>query len=76
MLRHPTAQELMITAAAADFLDDLANADRLAHTCANYCSDLAAFARCYDGPLSSITVDVLRGYLAILADLAPADPSP
>ncbi|MDP9379808.1 MAG: hypothetical protein M3Q29_06585 [Chloroflexota bacterium] len=58
--------------AAADFLADVAHADRSAHTRANYRSDLAEFARYYDGPLSGVTAKVLRGYFATHSDLAPA----
>ncbi len=72
ILRHPTARELTVTDAAADFLADLAHADHSAHTRANYRSDLAAFARYYDGPLSGVTTEVLRWYFATHSALAPA----
>lgn len=72
ILRHPGVRESKVPDAAADFLADLVNADRSAHTRASYRSDLAAFTRYYDGPLSDITAGVLRGYLATLSDLAPA----
>ncbi len=72
LLQHPRVHEPRVSEAARDFLADLANADRSAHTRANYRSDLAAFARHYDGPLSGVTAVVLRGYFATLSDLAPA----
>lgn len=72
LLRHPRVHEPRVSEAARDFLADLAHADRSAHTRANYRSDLAAFARYYDGPLSGVTTVVLRGHFATLSDLAPA----
>jgi len=72
ILRHPGADGKKVSDAATAFLADLAHADRSAHTRVSYRSDLAAFARYYEGPLPGITAAVLRRYLATLADLAPA----
>jgi len=58
--------------AVADFLADLAHANRSAATIRAYRTDLASFTAYHRGPPESITPDVLRGYFATLADLAPA----
>jgi integrase/recombinase XerD len=57
----PTAVEL-----AAEFLADLANAERPATTRRAYASDLAAFTRYYPGPAAGITPQILRGFFATL----------
>ena len=73
VLRHPAAGEEGDAAThAADFLADLAHANRSPHTRRAYASDLAAFRAYYDGPLPGITADVLRGYFATLSGSAPA----
>jgi integrase/recombinase XerD len=56
----------------ADFLTDLANANRSATTQRAYGADLAALARFYRGAASGITAEVLRGFLSTRAHLAPA----
>jgi len=58
--------------AVADFLADLAHANRAAATIRAYRTDLASFTAYHRGPPESITPDVLRGYFATLAHLAPA----
>lgn len=58
--------------AVADFLADLAHANRSAATIRAYRTDLASFTAYHRGPPESITPDVLRGYFATLAHLAPA----
>ncbi len=72
MMRQPEAYEPSVADAASGYLADLANADRSANTRANYRSDLAAFARYYDGPLSGVTAVTLRGYFSTLTSLSPA----
>ncbi len=62
--------------AVADFLTDLAHANRSAATIRAYRTDLASFPAYHRGPPESITPDVLRGYFATLAHLAPATPGP
>jgi hypothetical protein len=51
----------------ADYLVDLEHANRSLHTRRAYASDLAAFRAYYDGPLSGITAEILRGYFSTLA---------
>ncbi len=64
---EPTVETLV-----ADFLADLANAERPANTRRAYASDLTALTRYYAGPASGVTPTVLRGFFATLDGLAPA----
>jgi integrase len=66
------ASEPTVETLVADFLADLANAERPATTRRAYASDLAAFTRHYPGRAAGITVQVLRGFFATLDGLAPA----
>jgi integrase len=61
-----------VGALVADFLADLANAERPANTRRAYTGDLAALVRYYAGPASGITPAVLRSFFATLDGLAPA----
>jgi len=64
--------ELTIAALVAEFLADLANAERPATTRRAYASDLAEFTRYYSGPAVGITAQLLRGFFTTLDGLAPA----
>jgi integrase/recombinase XerD len=68
--RHPG--EPTVEALVADFLADLANAERPPNTRRAYASDLTALTRYYAGPASGVTPSVLRGFFATLDGLAPA----
>lgn len=63
---HPMAEPV------DEFLTDLANAGRSRHTIRCYRGDLAAFARHYPGPVTTITASVLRGFFTSIAGQAPA----
>uniref|UniRef100_UPI003F4912A4 tyrosine-type recombinase/integrase n=1 Tax=Streptosporangium sp. CA-256172 TaxID=3240076 RepID=UPI003F4912A4 len=63
---HPLARHL------DDFLTDLANAGKSAHTRRAYRSDLIAFAAHHGEELAELTAAPVRAYLAELADLSPA----
>jgi len=67
---HPG--EPTVEALVADYLADLANAERPANTRRAYTSDLTALTRYYPGPASGITPTVLRGFFTTLNGLAPA----
>lgn len=64
---HPELVETM-----AAFLADLAQANRSAHTCRAYATDLKLFATWYGGALHAITPAVLRAYFGELVHLQPA----
>ncbi|MER5326321.1 tyrosine-type recombinase/integrase [Streptosporangium roseum] len=63
---HPLAAHL------DDFLTDLANAGRSAHTRRAYRGDLIAFAAHHGEEIGALAAAPIRAYLAELADLAPA----
>jgi hypothetical protein len=56
----------------ADFVTELAHANRSRHTCRAYAADLAQFSTFYRGPVEAITTDVICGFEASLAQLRPA----
>jgi integrase/recombinase XerD len=56
----------------ADFLAELAHANRSRHTCRAYATDLAQFSAFYRGPVGGITAEVIRGFGATLERLVPA----
>lgn len=58
--------------AIGDFLADLAQANRSAHTRRAYATDLSQFATWYQGALTAITPSVLRDFFATVAHLSPA----
>ena len=66
------AQERALEALVANFLTDLAHANRSVHTRRAYASDLAALLRFHGGSASSITPEILRSFFATIAHLAPA----
>jgi integrase/recombinase XerD len=56
----------------ADFLADLAHANRSRHTYRAYATDLGQFAAFYRGPVGGITAEVIRRFEATLKRLRPA----
>ncbi|MGW0444804.1 Tyrosine recombinase XerD [Nonomuraea coxensis DSM 45129] len=63
---HPLARHL------DDFLTDLANAGKSAHTRRAYRGDLIAFAAHHGEELAELTAAPVRAFLAELAELSPA----
>ncbi|MCG5213470.1 tyrosine-type recombinase/integrase [Streptosporangium soli] len=63
---HPLARHL------DDFLTDLANAGRSAHTRRSYRGDLIAFAAHHGDELAELTATPVRAFLAELTELSPA----
>jgi integrase/recombinase XerD len=57
---------------ATDFVTELAHANRSRHTCRAYATDLAQFSAFYRGPISGITVEVIRSFETTLEWLRPA----
>src|SRR5207244_2828677 len=66
------SQERLLDGLVADFLGNLAHANRSAHTHRAYATDLASFVRFHPGPASAITTEVMRSFFATIAHLAPA----
>ena len=56
----------------ADFVTELAHANRSRHTCRAYAADLAQFSAFYRGSVEAITTDVVCSFEAGLAQLRPA----
>src|SRR3712207_3283814 len=69
---HPRLRPDDLAGHIADFLTDLAQADRSPHTRRAYATDLAHFAAHHRGRLRDIDAAALRGYFATVAHLAPA----
>ena len=65
---HPLAE------AIADFLAELAQANRSAHTRRAYAGDLQQFAAWHRDPLDTVTSGVLRSFFATIAHLVNVDP--
>ncbi|MFI6458715.1 site-specific integrase [Streptosporangium amethystogenes] len=63
---HPLAAHL------DDFLTDLANAGKSAHTRRAYRGDLIAFAAHHGEEIAELTAAPVRAYLAEFAELSPA----
>jgi integrase/recombinase XerD len=63
---HPMAS------AIGEFLTDLTNANRSAHTVRGYLGDLAQFAQHHQGAVTVIDTATLRGFFTAIADQAPA----
>ncbi len=55
-----------------DFLADLSQANRSAHTCRAYAADLSQFKAFHSGDLNDITAEVLRRFAATIAHLSPS----
>jgi integrase len=66
------SQERALAILIADFLTDMAHANRSVHTRRAYASDLGSLIRFHGGPASSITPEILRSFFATIAHLAPA----
>jgi site-specific recombinase XerD len=65
-------QSRSLSSLAADFVAELAHANRSRHTCRAYTTDLAQFSAFYRGPVGGITPEVLRSFGATLEGLRPA----
>ena len=72
IVEYPRAKANELEQAAREFLAELEHANRSPHTRRAYAADLASFRAHYDGPLSGITADTLRGYFTTISGSAPA----
>jgi integrase/recombinase XerD len=71
-MRPTPPDELPLRAAVAEYLADLAQANRSIHTVRAYRLDLQKLAAFYDGGLTGVTADILRAFFATCAHLSPA----
>ena len=69
----PTStQEPSLQSLVATFLADLAHANHSPHTCRAYATDLTQLCAFHQGPIQTITADVLRAFFETHAQLRPA----
>src|SRR5258708_35928601 len=67
-----TTEEQSLQSLVTLFLADLAHANHSPHTCRAYATDLAQLCAFHQGPMQTITADVLRAFFAPHAHLRPA----
>jgi integrase/recombinase XerD len=63
---------LFFSTFAAEFVTQLAHANRSRHMCRAYAGDLAQFSAFYQGPGDGMTAEVIRSFGATLERLRPA----
>jgi len=67
-----TTEEQSLKSLVTLFLADLAHANHSPHTCRAYATDLAQLCAFHQGPIQTITADVLRTFFERHAHLRPA----
>ncbi len=71
-MEHTATKEQSSQSLVAIFLADLAHANHSPHTCRAYATDLAQLCAFHQGPIQTITADVLRAFFERHAHLRPA----
>src|SRR5690349_5902111 len=71
-MEHILTEEPSLRSLVATFLADLAHANHSPHTCHAYATDLAQLCAFHQGPIQTITADVLRAFFGMHAHLRPA----
>ena len=71
-MEHTLTEEQSLESLVAIFLADLAHANHSPHTCRAYATDLAQLCAFHQGPVQTITAEVLRTFFGIHARLRPA----
>src|SRR2546428_11778485 len=69
---HTSNEEQSLKSLVTTFLADLAHANHSPHTCRAYATDLTQLCAFHQGPIQSITADVLRTFFEMHAHLRPA----
>src|SRR5260221_13143660 len=69
---HTATEEQSLQSLVTLFLADLAHANHSPHTCRAYATDLAQLCAFHQGPIQTITADVLRTFFERHAHLRPA----
>ncbi len=69
---HTSAEEQSLESLVATFLADLAHANHSPQTCRAYATDLTQFRAFHQGPVQTITAEVLRAFFGLHAHLRPA----
>ena len=71
-VEHALTEEQSLESLVALFLAGLAHANHSPHTCRAYATDLAQLCAFHQGPVQTITLEVLRTFFGIHARLRPA----
>lgn len=71
-MKSSTVIEPTLEQVVAEFLSDLAHANRSVHTRRGYATDLSRFSNFYKGSLRGITANVLRDFFSTCTHLSPA----
>src|SRR5947209_2325246 len=71
-MRHTSTEEQSLQSLVTTFLADLAHANHSPHTRRAYATDLAELCAFHQGPIRTITADVLRAFFERYAHLRPA----
>src|SRR5216683_137119 len=69
---HIATEEQSLQSLVTTFLADLAHANHSPHTCRAYATDLTQLCAFHQGPIQTITADVLRAFFERHAHLRPA----
>src|SRR5205807_975673 len=69
---HTSNEEQSLESLVTIFLADLAHANHAPQTCRAYVADLTQLCAFHQGPIQTITADVLRAFFEIHAHLRPA----
>jgi integrase/recombinase XerD len=71
-MEHMATEEQSLESLVTFFLADLARANHSPQTCRAYAADLAQLCACHQGPIQTITAEVLRTFFGRHAHLRPA----
>jgi integrase/recombinase XerD len=71
-MEHASTEERSLQSLVTVFLADLAHANHSPHTRRAYATDLAQLSAFHQGPVQTITADVLRAFFEMHAHLRPA----
>ncbi|HEY6407019.1 MAG TPA: tyrosine-type recombinase/integrase [Ktedonobacteraceae bacterium] len=71
-MKHTSTEEQSLESLVATFLADLAHANHSPHTCRAYATDLTQLCAFHQGPIQTITADVLRTFFEMHSHLRPA----
>jgi integrase/recombinase XerD len=70
-MEHTSTEAQSLQSLVTAFLADLAHANHSLHTCRAYVTDLAQLCNFHQGPIQTITVDVLRTFFEMHSHLRP-----
>src|SRR6266704_247654 len=71
-MEHTSTEEQSLESLVTIFLADLAHANHAPQTCRAYVADLTQLCAFHQGPIQTITADVLRAFIERPAHLRPA----